>query len=150
MIPNTLPDIIADLYGRVGDIERRARNRKRTGTIEEVGTGDNAGLYRVKLSEQDGKPFLTDWLKTRQMGAAGVKIDVMLTQGEQVDVISESGDLTDAQIDLSTYSDQNKRANTDSAPLHIKIDDTVHVMTSNSVHTTSQGITFTASSGHLN
>lgn len=128
MIPKTLTGQVADLYYRLAEIERRARNRKRTGTIAEVGSGENAGKYRVQLSEQGGKPFLSPWMKARTVGAGGVKIDVVRTVGEQVDVISESGDLTDASIDLSTYSDENARANGENVPLHIKIGDAVFEM----------------------
>lgn len=124
MIPDNLPDQIADIYGRLGDAERRARNRKRTGTVAEVGTGENAGKYRVKLGEQGGKPYLTPWLRPRTLGAGGVKIDVILSAGEQVDVHSESGDLADGTIDLSTYSEANARDNAD-VPFHIKIGNTV-------------------------
>lgn len=141
MIPSTLTGQIADLYYRIAEVERRARNRKRKGTVAEVGTGENAGKYRAQLSDQNGKPFLTGWLKTRQLGAGGVKIDVMLTQGEQVDIISESGDLTDAQIDFSTYSESNKRENGDT-PLHIKIGETILAVSG-------EGVTITAGSGHL-
>ncbi|WFS02776.1 hypothetical protein [Rhizobium tumorigenes] len=144
-----------ELEHRIAEIERRGRNRKRQGTITEVEAG-NTGRYRVKLSEPGGKPYLTGWLKTRQMGAGGVKIDVLLNVGEQVDVVSDNGDLTDAQIDLSTYSDANPRANTTS-PLHIKIGDSVltmsgdgHTITSKNHTVSSTNTTITASSGHLN
>ncbi len=133
MIPKTLTGQVADLYYRLAEIERRARNRKRTGTIAEVGSGENAGKYRVQLSEQGGKPFLSPWMKARTVGAGGVKIDVVRTVGEQVDVISESGDLTDASIDLSTYSDVNARANGENVPLHIKIGDAVLAMSGDEV-----------------
>lgn len=122
MIPRTLGGQVADLYYRVAEIERRARNRKRTGTIAEVGEGDNAGKYRVQLSEQGGKPYLSPWIKSRTVAAGQVKIDAVRKVGEQVDVISESGDLTDAVIDMSTYSDENVRENDDNVPLHIKVD----------------------------
>lgn len=124
MIPHTYPDQIADIYNRIAEVERRSRNRKRTGTVSEVGTGDNAGKYRVKLSGQNGKAYLSPWIRPRTLGAGGVKIDVILAVGEQVDVHSETGDLADSTIDLSTYSDAHARENT-SVPLHIKIGDTV-------------------------
>lgn len=143
MIPSELPDQIADLYGRLNEIERRARNRKRTGTVAEVGTGDNAGKYRVKMGEPNGKPYLSPWIKPRTLGAGGVKIDVVLSEGEQVDVNSESGDLADATIDLSTYSEANARANSENAPLHIKIGDTV-------IQASGDSVTLTSGSGHLN
>ncbi|CDZ43095.1 Phage-related baseplate assembly protein V [Neorhizobium galegae bv. officinalis] len=137
MIPKDLPGQIADLYHRIAEVERRGRNRKRTGTIAEVDL--EKGLYRVELSKQSGKPYLTGWLKTRQMGAGGVKIDVLLSKGEQVDVVSESGDLTDAQIDLSTYSAENARENSDT-PFHIKIGDTVIAVSGSSAIITAEDI----------
>lgn len=122
MIPKTLDGQVADLYYRLAEIERRARNRKRTGKIAEIGSGENAGKYKVEFSKQGGKPYLGPWMKSRTIGAAGVKFDVVRTVGEQVDVVSESGDLTDAVIDMSTYSDANARENEDNVPMHIKID----------------------------
>lgn len=143
MIPKTLTGQVADLYYRLAEIERRARNRKRTGTIAEVGSGENAGKYRVQLSEQGGKPFLSPWMKARTVGAGGVKIDVVRIVGEQVDVVSESGDLTDASIDLSTYSDENARANGENVPLHIKIGDAIFEMSGNGLTVTAGTIRLT-------
>ena len=117
MIPRYLPDQIADLYQRLGEIERRARNRKRTGVIEEG--PDDKGRYRVKLSDADDQPYLTGWIKPKTLGAGATKIDVVHSKGEQVDVVSESGDMTDAVIDLATYSDSNARANTANSAIHI-------------------------------
>lgn len=122
MIPNNLPDQIADLHFRIGEIERRARNRRRKGTVAEV--SDDKSKYRVKLSEQGKEPFLTPWIKARTVAAGGVKMDILHSVGEQVDVVSENGDMTDAQIDFSIYSDANARENTD-LPFHIKIGETV-------------------------
>jgi phage baseplate assembly protein gpV len=135
----SIGDPIVALVKRVADLERRFRNMRRTGTIAEIGTGDDAGKYRVKLSEQNGKPYLSDWIRTRQIGAGGVKIDVMHSVGEQVDLVSESGDLTDARIDFSTYSDSNQRANSDT-PFHIKIDDTEIKASGSAVHITASKI----------
>jgi phage baseplate assembly protein gpV len=124
-VPRTLPDQILDLYGRIAEVERRARNRKRTGTISAV--DHDKGLYRVKLSEQGGRPYVTGWIRPRQLGAGLVKIDVLLSEGEQVDVVSENGDMTDASIDLSTYSSLNERTNKD-VPLLIRIGDATIAM----------------------
>lgn len=118
----SLVDQITDLYVRMAELERRNRNRRRKGTIAEV--SDDKSKYRVKLSEQAGKPYLTPWIKARTLAAGGVKVDVLYSVGEQVDVVSENGDMTDAQIDFSTYSDDNARENSDT-PFHIKIGDTV-------------------------
>lgn len=141
MIPKSFTDQIADLYHRIAELERRGRNRRRSGTIAEG--PDEHGRYRVALSSQDGKPFLTGWIKARTLGAGGAKIDVVFAKNEQVDVTSESGDLTDAVIDMATYSDSAARENADNVPLHIKIGETV-------IAASGSGVTITASSGHLN
>jgi len=135
MIPRDLPGQIVDLYSRLGEIERRARNRKRTGTIEEG--PDEQGRYRVKISEKDGQPFLTGWIRPKTLGAGGIKIDAVHTKGEQVDVVSENGDMTDATIDLSTYSSANERENTGNAALHIKTGGTT-------LEVTGEGVTLIA------
>lgn len=117
-----LANHIEELGFKVSEIERRERNRRRKGKIAEI--SDDKSKYRVELSQQDGKPYLTPWIKARTLSAGGVKIDVLYSVGEQVDVVSESGELSDAQIDFSTYSDENARENSDT-PFHIKIGDTV-------------------------
>lgn len=122
MIPRDVPGQFADLYQRVAEIERRARNRKRTGLIEEGPNED--GKYRVKLTEGSDEPFLTGWIKPKTVSAGGTKIDVVYTKGEQVDVVSESGDMTDAVIDFSTYSDSNSRENGANSAIHIRNGDT--------------------------
>lgn len=123
MIPDSPEDVITDIYHRLAEIERRNRNRKRTGTIAEG--PDDKGRYRVKISEQGGTPYLSPWVKPKTYAAGGVKMDVVYTVGEQVDLVSESGDLTDAVIEMSTYSEANARENTGNVPLHIKIGSTV-------------------------
>lgn len=103
---------------RIQELERRAANRKRTGTIAEG--PDEKGRYRVKLSEQGGVPYLTPWIKAKTIGAGNVKLDVVHAVGEQVDVVSDAGDLTSATVDFSTYSDANARENADNVPLRLK------------------------------
>ena len=140
MIPNTIEGQIADLYHRHAESERRARNRKRTGTIAEVGEGENAGKYRVQLSEQGGTPYLSPWVKPKTYAAGGVKMDVVYTAGEQVDLVSESGDLTDSVIEMSTYSEANARENTGNVPLHIKIGDAVLEMSGDGLTVTAANV----------
>ncbi|MGY5801858.1 phage baseplate assembly protein V [Rhizobium sp. LEGMi12c] len=118
----SLVEQLSDMMHRIAELERRNRNRRRKGTIAEV--SDDKSKYRVKLSDQNGKPYLSPWIKARTLAAGGVKVDVLYQNGEQVDVVSESGDMADAQIDFSAYSDANPRENKD-MPLHIKIGDTV-------------------------
>jgi phage baseplate assembly protein gpV len=122
--PRTLQDQMAELYRRLGEIERRNRNRRRTGTVAEV---NDDGTYRVKLAEQDGREYKTGWIRPRQLGAGNVKFDVVLKQGEQVDVVSENGDMTDAMIEMSAYSNDNARANGSNVPLHIRVGENVTI-----------------------
>lgn len=107
MIPDTQPEQMAWLASQIADLKRQARNRKRTGTIAEV--DHKKGLARVKLSEPDGKPYLSGWLPWKEVASGGIKSHIPPTVGEQVDVLSESGDLTDGVIDMSTPSNQNPR-----------------------------------------
>lgn len=105
-VPATIPDMLADLYKRIADLERRLQNKKRTGIIHEVDAAK--GLARVKLDEDDnGKPYLTGWLPWKMPAIGQTKINVPPSVGQQVDVVSESGDLTDALIDSSIRSDEN-------------------------------------------
>lgn len=98
---------IVELERRIADHERRSRNRRRTGTITEV---DNSkGLARVKFSEKDQKQYKSPWIPWLEIAAGGTSTHIPPTVGEQVDVVSESGDLTDSVIDFSTHSDQNPR-----------------------------------------
>lgn len=122
MSANPLIERLDDIGFRLAELERRNRNRRRKGKIAEI--SDDKSKYRVELSQQGEKPYVTPWIKARTLSAGGVKVDVLYSVGEQVDVVSESGDLTDAQIDFSTYSDDNARENSDT-PFHIKIGDTV-------------------------
>lgn len=122
MAADYLADQLIEIIRRIGDLERRNRNRRRKGTI--VAISEDRSRYRVKLSEQEGRPYLTDWLRARTIAAGDVKIDVLYSEGEQVDVVSENGDMTDAMIDFSTYSDRNPRENRDT-PLHIKAGNTL-------------------------
>lgn len=106
-IPRALPEQIADVYRRVAELERRARNRKRTGTIVEV---DHAkGLARVELARPDGAPYVSPWLPWQEVASGGIKSHIPPTVGEQVAVVSENGDLTDAEISMSVPSNSNPR-----------------------------------------
>lgn len=103
---NSLIDHVVELGRRIADLERRNRNRRRTGVVTEV---DHAkGLARVKFSEKP-KPYLSPWMPWLEIAAGGTSTHIPPVVGEQVDVVSESGELTDGIIDFSTHSDQNPR-----------------------------------------
>lgn len=97
---------IVELERRLADHERRARNRRRTGVVAELDL--KKGLARVRLSDKP-RPYITPWIPWQEIAAGGIKTHIPPTVGEQVDVISENGELTDAVIDMSTPSDKNPR-----------------------------------------
>jgi hypothetical protein len=99
-------DRIVELERRVAEQERRNRNRRRTGVVTEI--DHEKGLARVKLSDKP-KPYITPWMPWQEIAAGGIKTHIPPTVGEQVDVISENGELTDAVIEMSTPSNQNPR-----------------------------------------
>ena len=95
-----------ELERKVAEQDRRNRNRRRTGIITEV---DHAkGLARVKFSDNP-KPYIGGWMPWLEIAAGGTSTHIPPVVGEQVDVVSESGDLTDGIIDFSTHSDKNPR-----------------------------------------
>jgi phage baseplate assembly protein gpV len=98
---------IVEAERKIAELDRRLRNHKRTGTISEVDTAK--GLARVKISDGEEEPYLTGWLPWKEIAAGGIKTHIPPTVGQQVDVVSESGDLTDGVIDFSTPSDANPR-----------------------------------------
>lgn len=107
MIPRTIPEQLAWLANQIADMKRQARNRKRTGKVAEV--DHKKGLARVEISKPDGQAFLSPWLPWKEVASGGIKSHIPPTVGEQVDLVSESGDLTDAVIDMSTPSNDNPR-----------------------------------------
>lgn len=98
---------MADLAFRIADLERRARNRERTGEI--VSVDHAAGLATVRFSAQDGKPFEGPPMPWAEIASGGIKSHIPPTVGEQVKVRSESGDLGDGIIDMSVPSTANPR-----------------------------------------
>lgn len=101
-----LLDRIVELERRIAEQERRNRNRRRTGKIKELDL--KKGLARVEFSEKP-KPYISPWIPWQELAAGGIKTHIAPTVGEQVDVVSESGDLTDGVIEMSTPSDKNPR-----------------------------------------
>ena len=107
MIPRTIPEQLAWLAGQISDMKRQVRNRKRTGKV--VAVDHKKGLARVEISRPDNKPFISPWVPWKEVASGGIKSHIPPTIGEQVDLVSESGDLTDAVIDMSTPSNENPR-----------------------------------------
>ncbi len=102
-----LTDFMTDVYQRLAELERRARNRKRTGTVSEV--DHKKGLARVKISEPGAVPYIGPWMPWKEIAAGDIKTHIPPSVGQQVTVVSESGDLTDGEIDMSIPSTANAR-----------------------------------------
>lgn len=117
---------IVELERKVAEQERRNRNRRRTGVVTEVNTAQ--GLARVKFSDQP-REYKSGWIPWQEFGAGKIKTHFPPAVGEQVDVVSENGDLTDACIVMSTPSDSNPRPHSGPEPvikygdIFIRIDD---------------------------
>ena len=137
---------LVELERKVAELDRRARNRKRTGTISEV---DNAkGLARVKIADGDQGPYLSPWVPWKEVASGGIKSHIPPTVGEQVDLVSESGDMTDAVIDMSTPSDANPRPH--DGPEAVITKGSVRIFISDDhAKIDAPNITFTAGSGSL-
>lgn len=93
----------ADIARRVTELERRLASQSRVGTITEVDAA--SGMARVEL--QDG--MTTGWIPWEESGAGAMRTHVPPSVGQQVRLMSESGDLADASIQGSLNSDSNGR-----------------------------------------
>lgn len=133
-------DRIVELERRVAEQERRNRNRRRTGVVTEVDL--EKGLARVKLSDKP-KPYISPWIPWIEVAAGGTSTHIPPVVGEQVDITSENGELTDAVIDFSIHSDKNPRPH-DGPQAVIKHGDTVIVLDDNKASITTGTLTIKA------
>jgi len=130
---------------KLADLERRARNRRRTGVVTVVDTAK--GLARVKIGDGE-RPFISPWVPWKEIAAGGIKSHIPPTVGQQVDIVSESGDLTDGVIDFSTPSDANPRPH-DGADAVITKGSVRLFISDSEVKVDAPAIVFTASNGSL-
>lgn len=101
-----LPEIIDDLRRRVSELERRQRAQSRTGVVTEVDAAN--GVARVRLLD-GSEPFVTGWIPWVEPSAGANKTHNPPSAGQQVQILSESGELYDAVIQGSLNSDANGR-----------------------------------------
>lgn len=129
-----LPDIIADLYKRVAELERRQQNARRTGTIVPGSVDTEKGVARVRLTNpQNGQPYDTAQIRWKTASVGAFKINIPPSDNQQVEVVSESGDLTDAIIDFSTHSNENPLPAAKSGECVITTGDTTFTITGSKV-----------------
>ncbi|MDV6226347.1 phage baseplate assembly protein V [Nitratireductor aquimarinus] len=138
-------DRIVEAERRIAELERRGRNRKRTGVVAELDL--KKGLARVRISDGD-RPFLSPWVPWKEIAAGGIKSHIPPTVGEQVDVVSESGDLTDAVIDMSTPSNSNPRPHDGPEAMLVHGDVTI-LIGAGEARVVAPKIEFVGQSGHL-
>jgi len=85
------------------ELIRRLENLIRIGTIAEVDLSVSPPLCRVKTGD-----ILTDWRPWVAQRAGSARTSWPPTAGEQVLLLSPSGDLTTAVVMPATYSDANQ------------------------------------------
>lgn len=108
-IPSSLPDQIADLYGRHADLERKVANKDSLGLVTDV--DEDAGRVRVALGTDPvtGVTFKGPWMEVQEIAMGGVRASFLPRVGEQVAVHSATGDLTDATVGFSIQTNKTKR-----------------------------------------
>lgn len=121
--PDDLPGMVAWLAREIAEIKRRERNRSRDGKVIDAKPAD--GLYKVRLREAEGDEpaYDTGWIGVEALSTGTVKIQGEPAIGQPVRVKSESGDMTDAVISLSSFSDANQRPHDKNGELKITVSD---------------------------
>lgn len=110
MIPRTLEEILVDILHRTEELERKSEMRRLKGKISDVDA--KKGLVRVEIDKDDqGQPVKTPWIPWAEIRCGNIKSYFIPSKGEQVEVVCENGDLTDAYVGMSLPSDANPRCN---------------------------------------
>lgn len=143
MIPRTTPELFASLLDRIEDLERRFENRERTGKVTEV--DPVKGVARVQITPADGgEPYLSPPIPWKETAMGAIKTHFPPSVGEQVKLVSESGDITDAVIDTSIPSDVNPRPHDKGGEGMIQIGGTTLLMKDGEVVWTTGKMVFNA------
>jgi phage baseplate assembly protein gpV len=122
--------MIANLHRRLAEVERRLRGRSRDGNVVEANEAE--GLYRVEFNE-NGQRFLSPWMRVQAISAGGIDIQAEPKVGQAVTVTSESGDMADGQISLSSFNDSAPRPHDKAGELKIKKGDVNILVSGNGV-----------------
>lgn len=106
--PTSLEDVLGWLAYRAAEQDRRARSRTRMGKVVEVNAPE--GWARVQLTEGgDYPPLLTGKIPWKEQAMGAMRTHFPPSVGQQVRVVSENGDLTDAEIDMSIPQESTPR-----------------------------------------
>lgn len=118
----------------LAELERRLANVVRVGTIQAV----ENGKVRVRIgTDPEGKPVLTPWLPWTER-AGRIKTWVPPSAGEQVRVISPSGDVAQGWIDCGGFSDANPAPSND-GDAHVETIGDVRITVRDGEFTVEQG-----------
>jgi len=100
-----LDQLLADIFRRTAEIERRFDGMVKQGTVAEV--DPKAGTVRIRYGGTDEKPFLSPPIPYAQTAGA-LKVHSPPSVGQQMTAISGSGDFRQGLAVPMTWSDANK------------------------------------------
>jgi phage baseplate assembly protein gpV len=137
--PDDLAGMIAHLTREVAELRRRERGRSRTGKIVDV--DEAKGLYRVRLRDEgdDGPAFDSPWLPVEALASGALKIQGEPVMDQTVTVRSESGELTDGVIALSSFNGDDPRPHNKGGELKLTVGGTMILAKADSLTFQSNG-----------
>ncbi|RRY08806.1 phage baseplate assembly protein V [Brucella anthropi] len=95
---------IIEMASRISDLERRLDGMMRHGTVTEV--DPEAGTARISIGVTGEKPFISPWVPYGQIAGA-LKVHSPPSVGQQMTLLSPSGDFRQAVALPMTWSNQN-------------------------------------------
>jgi phage baseplate assembly protein gpV len=109
-------DHIVGLYIRLQRLEGRAASGARHGTVAEVDTATQK--VRVRIGGTDEEPFLSGWVPYSQVAGpgTGLKVHAPPTVGQNMTLVSPTGDLRQTVAVPFTWSDQAASPGTTADP----------------------------------
>ena len=100
-----LDKLLGDILRRTAEIERRFDGMVKQGTVAEV--DPKAGTVRIRYGGTDDEPFLSPPVPYAQTAGA-LKVHAPPSKGQQMTVLSGSGDFRQGLAVPMTWSDSNK------------------------------------------
>lgn len=101
--------IFSELIIRITEIERRQSEMIRHGTVEQI--DPEKGLVRLRIGGTEDKPFISPWVPYGQIAGA-LKVHAPPSAGQQMTLISPTGDLRQAVAIPMTWSRKNPSPST--------------------------------------
>lgn len=141
--PDDPLEMIGWLANEKAEENRRNRNRRRKGKVIEAKPAE--GLYRVRFREAEGDAPAFDgpWLPVKALASGGLKIQAEPTIGQWVEVVSESGEMTDGWIEMGDFNSGDPRPHSKNGELAITVGGMTMIADENG------NVDWVASSGHL-